>query len=263
MNTSHWITKAMATPSANTGKPPILDPPWLPARAISTATTTAMTVLMSALRLFWFTDSFLSPGPPHAAARPVPSAPRRARFHPTTTQPWWPCPLGVRSVSGIVWVEVYSFRVQAVHPRPWLRTTPDPHPTQGVLHEPPHQELAGRLRCQRPHFRRAGRGVDPAGGQPALPGPDRPPAGTQGQPARRGAVLCRLRGGNGALRRAAQQPWGHGAAAGNGRCAVWLLHLLHLGADRVGRAEGFHRPRGPDGHPLGSRGVQPRHLGPG
>src|SRR4051795_12273146 len=99
MNTSHWIANAMATPSANTGNPPALDPPWLPARAMSTATTTAMTVLMSALRLFSFTDRFLS------LARRVLLHGRchRSSGHPYVQQRGRR-PLSLRSGQGFVWV---------------------------------------------------------------------------------------------------------------------------------------------------------------
>ena len=64
--------------------PPILDPPWLPARAMSTATTTATRTLIIALRLFPFMQVRSFHGLPRAAAR-----------H---------CSLGLRSGDGGVWV---------------------------------------------------------------------------------------------------------------------------------------------------------------
>ena len=49
-NATHWITNANATHRANTGKPPTVLPPWLPATATPAATATATGRATSAAR---------------------------------------------------------------------------------------------------------------------------------------------------------------------------------------------------------------------
>ena len=51
---THWITNASATARAKTGKPPTVEPPWLPATATRAAMTTTTGRATSALRSAFF-----------------------------------------------------------------------------------------------------------------------------------------------------------------------------------------------------------------
>ena len=76
MKTTHWMTNARMTHSANTGKPPTVAPPWLPATATRAAMTTTTGRATSALR----SDFFMAPSYPSVRRRyaSCPAAPAAA-----------------------------------------------------------------------------------------------------------------------------------------------------------------------------------------
>ena len=79
-------------------------------------------------------------------------------------------------------------------------------------------------------------------------------------PARGRTVLSHLRRRDSALRSPAGPVARLHAAADCCRCIVRLLHVLHLGADGAGRAQGFPGGDRRDGHRLGCRSLRVGHV---